>query len=140
MKNEYFQENLEKSIKITREMILFDDPNEIIERKSKSEGKWLPFEGRKRIRITSRMTLFDDENTKLTIIFIYEGNGIKNRASILSIWTRLFQILNQGGGGKTIIFKVVNLDSSIRIQTTHNGYLYHSPDQGLQSLGLGFFI
>ena len=34
-----FQENLEKSIKITREMILFDDPNEIIERKSKSEGK-----------------------------------------------------------------------------------------------------
>ena len=39
MKNEDFQENLENSIKITREMILFDDPNEIIERKSKSEGK-----------------------------------------------------------------------------------------------------
>ena len=39
MKNEYFQENLEKSIKITRAMILFDDPNEIIERKGKSEGK-----------------------------------------------------------------------------------------------------
>ena len=84
MKNEYFQENLEKSIKITRAMILFDDPNEIIERKSKSEGKWLPFEGRKRIRITRKMTFSDDENTKLRIIFIYEGNGIKNRASILS--------------------------------------------------------
>ena len=46
----------------------------------------------------------------------------------------------QSGGGKTIIFKVVNLDSSIRIQTIHNGYLYDSPDQGLQSLGLGFFL
>ena len=79
MKNEYFQENLEKSIKITREMILFDDPNEIIERKSKSEGKWLPFEGRKRIRITRRMTFFDDENTNLTIIGIYKGNGIRKR-------------------------------------------------------------
>ena len=43
-------------------------------------------------------------------------------------------------GGKMIIFKVVNLDSSIRIQTIHNGYLYDSPDQGLQSLGLGFLI
>ena len=39
MKNEYFQENEKKSIEITREMILFDDPNEIIERKSKTEGK-----------------------------------------------------------------------------------------------------
>ena len=38
----------------------------------------------------------------------------------------------QSGGGKTIIFKVVNLDSSIRIQTIHNGYLYDSPDQMLQ--------
>ena len=84
MKSEYFQEHLEKSIEITRAMILFDDPNEIIKRKSKSEGKWLPFEGRKRIRITRKMTLFDNENTKLTIIFIYEGNGIKNRASIFS--------------------------------------------------------
>ena len=35
-KNEYFQENEKKSIEITREMILFDDPNESIERKSKS--------------------------------------------------------------------------------------------------------
>ena len=35
-KNEYFQENEKKSIEITREMILFDDPNENIERKSKS--------------------------------------------------------------------------------------------------------
>ena len=33
-KNEYFQENDKKSIEITREMILFDDPNESIERKS----------------------------------------------------------------------------------------------------------
>eukprot|EP00493_Phyllostaurus_siculus_P021205 UN21531 len=39
MKNEYFQENEKKTIEITREMILFDDPNEIIERKSKTEGK-----------------------------------------------------------------------------------------------------
>ena len=40
MKNEYFQEKeKKKSIEITREMILFDDPNEIIERKSKTEGK-----------------------------------------------------------------------------------------------------
>ena len=36
MKNEYFQENEKKSIEITMEMILFDDPNEIIERKSKT--------------------------------------------------------------------------------------------------------
>ena len=35
-KNEYFQENEKKSIEITREMILFDDPNESIERKSKT--------------------------------------------------------------------------------------------------------
>ena len=46
----------------------------------------------------------------------------------------------QSGEGKTMIFKVVNLDSSIRIQTTHNGYLYDSPDQGLQSLDLVFLI
>ena len=38
-KNEYFQENEKKSIEITRKMILFDDPNGIIERKSKTEGK-----------------------------------------------------------------------------------------------------
>ena len=31
MKNEYFQENKEKSIEYTMEMILFDDQNEIIE-------------------------------------------------------------------------------------------------------------
>ena len=37
MKNEYFQENLEKRIKITREMILSEDPNEIRDRKSKSQ-------------------------------------------------------------------------------------------------------
>ena len=35
-KNEYFQENEKKIIEITREMIFFDDPNESIERKSKS--------------------------------------------------------------------------------------------------------
>ena len=39
MKNEYFQENLEKRIKITRETILSEVPNDIFERKSKSEGK-----------------------------------------------------------------------------------------------------
>ena len=38
MKNEYFQENKEKSIEYTREMILSDAPNEIIERKSKTKG------------------------------------------------------------------------------------------------------
>ena len=31
MKNEYFQENKEKIIEYTKEMILFDDQNEIIE-------------------------------------------------------------------------------------------------------------
>ena len=36
MKNEYFQENEKKIIEITRELILFDDPNEMIERKSKT--------------------------------------------------------------------------------------------------------
>ena len=80
MKNEYFQENEKKSIEITREMILFHDPNEIVERKSKTEGKWLQIEDRTRIRNTKKMTLFDDENTKLIIIFIYEGYGVKNRA------------------------------------------------------------
>ena len=35
-KNEYFQENEKQSIEITMEMILFDDPNDNIERKSKS--------------------------------------------------------------------------------------------------------
>ena len=39
MKNEYFQENLEKRIKIIREIILSKIPNEILERKSKSQGK-----------------------------------------------------------------------------------------------------
>ena len=39
-----------------------------------------------------------------------------------------------------VISNPVNLDSSIRIQTIHNGYLYGSPDQGLQSLDLGFLI
>ena len=39
MKNEYFQENLEKKIKITREMILSEVQNEIRERKGKSQGK-----------------------------------------------------------------------------------------------------
>ena len=37
MKNKYFEESLEKSIENTMEMILSDAPNEIIERKSKSE-------------------------------------------------------------------------------------------------------
>ena len=35
-KNEYFQENEKKNIEIIRDMILFDDPNESIERKSKN--------------------------------------------------------------------------------------------------------
>ena len=83
-KNEYFQENEKKSIEITREMVLFDDPNEIIERKSKTEGKWLQIEDKTRIRNTRKMTLFDDESTKMIIIFIYEGYGVKNRAWILS--------------------------------------------------------
>ena len=39
MKNEYFQEILEKRIKITKEMILSEVPNEIRERKSKSQRK-----------------------------------------------------------------------------------------------------
>ena len=39
MKNEYFQQNLEKIFEITTEMTLSDAPNEIIERKSKSKGK-----------------------------------------------------------------------------------------------------
>ena len=67
-------------------------------------------------------------------------NTIFDNEFVVNIWTSLFQILNQGGGKTIIIFKVVNLDSSIRIQTLHNGYLYDSPDQGLQSLGLGFLI
>ena len=62
----------------------FDDPNEIIERKSKTEGKWLQIEDKTRIRNTRKMTLFDDESTKMIIIFIYEGYGVKNRAWILS--------------------------------------------------------
>ena len=57
----------------------------------------------------------------------------------VAMWTRLFQILSQGGV-KRIIFKVVNLDSSIHIETIRNGYLYHSPNQGLQSLGIGFLM
>ena len=39
MKNEYFQENLKKRIKSTREMILSKIPNQILEKKSKSQGK-----------------------------------------------------------------------------------------------------
>ena len=39
MKNEYFQENLEKRIKITMRMILSEVQNEILERKSKSQSK-----------------------------------------------------------------------------------------------------
>ena len=50
MKNEYFQENLEKRIKITREMIFSEVPNEIRERKSKFQGKWIEFEVRKSIK------------------------------------------------------------------------------------------
>ena len=38
MKNEYFQENKEKRIEYTMEMILSDAPNEIIERKNKTKG------------------------------------------------------------------------------------------------------
>ena len=79
MKNEYFQENLEKIIKITREMILSDHPNEIRDRKSKSKGKSLEFEGRKSIKTPRKMTFFVDDNTKLRIIWIYKGNGIRNR-------------------------------------------------------------
>ena len=84
MKNEYFQENKEKSIEYTREMILSDDPNEIIERKTKTKGKWPQFEAKKCMRNTRKTTLFDDENTKLEIILIYKGNKIKIRAWILS--------------------------------------------------------
>ena len=65
-------------------MILSDAPNDIIERKSKTEVKWIQFEGRKRIRNTRKMTLFDDENTKVRTILIYEGDEIKNSAWILS--------------------------------------------------------
>ena len=79
MKNEYFQENLEKRIKITREMILSEVQNEIHERKSESQGKWFEFERRKSIKNSKRMTFFDDENTKLRIIWIYKGNGIRKR-------------------------------------------------------------
>ena len=79
MKNEYFQENLEKRIKITREMILSEVPNEFREWKSKSQGKWLEFEGRKSIKNPRRMTFFDDEKTNLRIIWIYKGNGIRKR-------------------------------------------------------------
>ena len=35
---------------------------------------------KKTIEITRKMTLFDDESTKMIIVFIYEGNGIKNTA------------------------------------------------------------
>ena len=38
MKNEYFQENLKKRIKITREMILSKIPNQIFERKKEKEN------------------------------------------------------------------------------------------------------
>ena len=38
MNNEYFQEHKAKTIKITREMVLSDAPNEIIERKPKAKG------------------------------------------------------------------------------------------------------
>ena len=44
------------------------------------------------------------------------------------------------GGGKTLNCKQINLDSPIRIKTTHNEYLSCSPDQGQQFLGLGFWI
>ena len=65
-------------------MVLFDDPNEIIERKSKTEGKWLQIEDKTRIKNTRKMTFFDDESTKMIIIFIYEGYGVKNKEWILS--------------------------------------------------------
>ena len=84
MKNECFQENKKKTIEITREMILSDAPNEIIEGKTKIERKWPQFEGRKCIRNTKKMTLFEDENTEMEIILIYEGNEIKIWAWILS--------------------------------------------------------
>ena len=44
IKNEYFQENLEKGIKITKEMILSEVTNDILETKSKSQGKRRFFE------------------------------------------------------------------------------------------------
>ena len=84
MKNEYFQENKEKSIEYTRGMILSDDQNETIERKTKTIGIWSEFEAKKCIRNTKKMTLFDDENTKMIVIFIYEGYEVKNSEWILS--------------------------------------------------------
>ena len=63
----------------TKEMILSEVQNEIHERKSKSQRKWLEFERRKSIKKPRRMTFFDDENTKLRIIWIYNGNGIRNK-------------------------------------------------------------
>ena len=44
MKNEYFQENKENSIEITMALVLSDAPNEIIERKTKNEGRKPQFE------------------------------------------------------------------------------------------------
>ena len=93
-KNAHFHENkeFETSIENTMGMILSDALNQIIKRKSKPEWKWAQFQGKKRIRSTRKLTLFDDKNTKMRIIFIYEGNGIKNRAWILSKsrWQWLF--------------------------------------------------
>ena len=76
-KNEYFEENKEKSVEITMDMILLDAPNELIE-KSKPKGND-PFEGGKRIRNTRKLTLSDDESTEMRIIFIYQRSEIKNR-------------------------------------------------------------
>ena len=45
------------------EIILSEVPNEILERKSKFQGEWLEFEGRKSIKDTRRMNFFDDGNT-----------------------------------------------------------------------------
>ena len=52
----------------------------------------------------------------------------------------------QSGWGKMIILKVVNLDSSIRIQTIHNGYIYEVesragyPENTGVAYFCGFFI
>ena len=37
-----------------------------------------------KVRNTRKLTLFDDESTKMIIIFIYEGYGVKNITWILS--------------------------------------------------------
>ena len=80
------------------------------------------------------------------MIIIFEICKLDYISDTEKIWSTLGQHMNEvisnplPGGGKTINCKDVNLDSSIRVQTIHNGYVSCSPDQGRQSLGLGFLI